>query len=434
MTTPTLRLPTIPGADSRRRLERRTPGVKSLARVLIRTSLVLATALVLMACGGSSSVARHSPSPSGSVAPTTAASTPGAAFPSPSPGGPAAVPPITFSCASATPPAHQLALVQLRGVSGYVVRDITDVLHPVTRCTFHGGSYFRFVSETRISYIVSASGGQGAAGALYLADLGNGNTSLVRSWTYGGYASWVYAWSPDGQRLTYLNSDQTGVQWHLLSATSDRLLVTLGQFPARDVNQDIDDIMVGFSADGQYVAVEQTFTQSSGTTSATPLQVNRVSDGSLAYSRTDGSMAVWDGAGARLLFRTGAGVQSWAPTGGVIPVSAGTGWIHPVASPDGSHIAFSVLNTQGNHLGEVLDVTSGATHALSTNPRVGAAFLNASLVWYAGETICTTATPCGLGGPPRSGQTYIYDLGSDVENGSIDTAFYDSWPHVAGQS
>jgi len=344
------------------------------------------------------------------------------------------VPPITFSCASAIPPAHQLALVQLHGVSGYVVRDITDILHPVTRCTFHGGSYFRFVTETRISYIVTSSADAGASGSLYLADLAGGSTSLVRTWTNGQYASWVYGWSPDGSHLTYLHSDPSGVQWHMLSAAGDRLLANLGQVVPRDISGDNDDAMVGFSADGQYVAVEQTFTQGKGTTSATPIQVNRVSDGSLAYSATEGTMAVWAGTGARLLFRTAAGVQSWSPSGGAIPVSAGTAWIHPVASPDGSRIAFSLLNAQGNHVGEVLDLASGGIHALSPNPRVGAAFLNASLVWYAGETICTTATPCGPGAPPLSGQTYIYDLGSDVETGSIDTGFYDSWPHVVGQS
>jgi hypothetical protein len=402
----------------------------------IRSAVAVASCLAVMACGGSSAAARHSPSLSGSVNPSSsaAASTPGSAFPSPTPGGPAAVPPASFSCASTISPAHQLVVVQLKGVSGYVVRDITDILHPVTRCTFHGGSYFRFLSETRVSYIVTAGSNLGAAGALYLADLTSGSTSLVRSWTYGGYASWVYAWSPDGSRLTYLSSDQTGLQWHLLSASADRLLASLGQVAPRGVNLDNDDAMVGFSADGQYVAVEQTFTQGKGTTSATPIQVNRVSDGSLAYSRTDGTMAVWAGTGARLLFRTSGGVQSWAPSGGVIPVSAGTAWIHPVASPDGSRIAFSLLNAQGNHVGEVLDLAAGGIHGLSPNPRVGAAFLNASLVWYAGETICTTATPCGLGGPPPSGQTYIYDLGSDVETGSIDIAFYDSWPHVVGQS
>jgi hypothetical protein len=322
-------------------------------------------------------------------------------------------------------------MVQLRGVSGYVVRDITDILHPVTRCTFQGGSSFRFVTETRLSYIVTASGDLGATAAMYVADLNAGTTSLVRVWASSGSLSFVYGWSPDGRALSYISSvANNNVEWHVLSAAGDRLLAKLGTVPSRGVNRDTDDAMVGFSADGQYVAVEQTFIQ--GTTA--PIQVNRVSDGSVAYSRTDGSMAVWAGTGARLLFRTSAGVESWAPGGGVIPVSAGTAWIHPVASPDGSHIAFSELNGQGNHLGQVIDLASGGIHALSPNPRVGAAFLNTSLVWYAGETICTTATPCGLGGPPLSGQTYIYDLGSDVENGSIDTGFFDSWPHVVGQS
>jgi WD40-like Beta Propeller Repeat len=325
--------------------------------------------------------------------------------------------------------------VQLKGVSGIVVRDITDILHPVSRCTFHGGSYFHFVSETRLSYIVMGGSNLGAPGALYLADLGSGTTSLVRSWTYGGYASWIYAWSPDGSKLTYLSSDQAGVTWHMLSAAGDRLLASLGQVAPRNVNVDQDDAMVGFSADGQYVAVEQTFTQGKGTVSATPIQVDRVSDGSIAYSSTDGTMAAWAGTGARLLFRTNAGVQSWSPAGGLISVSSSTIWVHPIASPDGSRMAFSVLNAQGNHVGQVIDLATSAIHSLSPNPRMGAAFLNASLVWYAGETICTTATPCGgLGGPPLTGQTYIYDLGSDVETGSIDVAFFDSWPHVVGQS
>jgi Tol biopolymer transport system component len=321
--------------------------------------------------------------------------------------------------------------VQLKGVSGYVVRDITDILHPVTRCTFQGGSYFHFVSETRLSYIVTAGGDLGAAAAMYVADLNAGTTSYVRVWASSGSLSFVYGWSPDGRALTYISSvANNNVEWHLLSAAGDRLLAKLGNVPSRGLNRDNDDAMVGFSADGQYVAIEQTFIQGA----TPPIQVNRVSDGGIAYSRTDGTMAAWAGTGARLLFRTSAGVQSWAPSGGVIPVSAGTSWIHPIASPDGSRMAFSVLNAQGNHVGQVLDLASGATHALSSNPRVGTAFLNASLVWYAGEAICTTATPCGLGAPPLSGQTYIYDLGSDVENGSIDTGFFDSWPHILGQS
>lgn len=394
-----------------------------------RSPLVLVAAVMLMACGGSSSAASHSPaahSPSANSTPSAAATQ----APFPSPNGTTSVPPVAASCTAPPSPGNKLVLVNLRSVSGIIVRDITDIGHPQNRCKLSGGSYFRFVSATRLSYIVTASGDQGAAGALYMFDMATGATSLVRAYGYGGFGSWAYAWSPDGSHLTYIDSDsKQDMTWHLLSASGDKLLADLGAVPARGANPDNDDLFLGFSADGQYVAAEQTFTP-------TPIRVHHVSDGSVAYTRTDGSMAAWAGTGARLYFRTGAGVQSWAPGSGVVTVSASTAWIHPHASPDGSRMAFSVLNAQQNHVSEVLDLTSaaGAIQQLSTNPRVGAIFASASLVWYAGESICTTATPCGLGGPPLTGTTYIYDLGSGVEAGSIDTAFYDAWPHVTGQS
>lgn len=394
---------------------------------------------MLAACG-SSSTASH-PTPSHSSSPSagaSAAATPGGGFPSPTPVA-GAVPPAAASCTSPPSAGDKLVLVNLRNVSGVIVRDITDIGHPLNRCKLSGGSYYRFISATRLSYIVSSSGDQGSPGALYIFDMTTGLTSLVRAYSYGGFGSWAYAWSPDGSHLTYIDSDShQDMKWHLLSSAGDRLLSDLGPVPARGVNPDNDDLFVGFSADGQYVAVETTFTQGKGgaTSTAAPVQVNHVSDGSVAYTRTDGTMAQWAGSGARLYFRTGAGVQSWAPGSGVVTVSASTAWVRPHPSPDGSRMAFSVVNAQGNHIAETLDLTSasGAIQQLSPSPRIGAIFVNASLVWYAGESLCTTATPCGLGGPPLTGTTYIYDLGSGVEAGSIDTSFYDAWPHVAGQT
>src|SRR5207237_8564230 len=124
-----------------------------------------------------------------------------------------------------------------------------------------------------------------------------------------------------------------------------------------------------------------------------------------------GTMAAWSGSGAGLYCAAGARVQSGAPGGGLVSVSNGPASIRPHASPDGSRMAFSLLNAQGNHVAEALDLTTaaGAIQQLSPNPRVGAIFATASLVWYAGESICTTATPCGLGGAPLTGTTYIYD-------------------------
>ena len=329
-------------------------------------------------------------------------------------------------------------LVKLRGQTGIFVRDVTDINHPLNRCKLSGGQNFRFVSATRLSYLAYSTGDLGSGASLYLVDLTTGSTTLVLNFPSTGALSSAYGWSPDGSELSYITSNANdSVAWHLLSASGDRVLAALGNIPARGGSPDNDDAFIGFSADGRYVAIEQTLTGGKGAAGvAPPIQVNRVADGSLAYSRSDGTMAAWAGAGARLYFRTGAGVQAWDPAAGVLTVSAGTAWIHPHPSPDGSRMAFSVLNAQGNHVADVLDLTSssGAIQALSPQPRVGAAFVNASLVWYAGESICTTASPCGLGGPPLSGTTYIYDLGSGVETGSIDTNFYDAWPHVAGQS
>src|SRR5256885_10604352 len=153
----------------------------------LRRSLVLAAAVMLAACGSSSSAAH--PTPSHSVNPSaSAASSPtsgGAPFPSPTPVA-GAVAPVSASCTAPPSAGNKLVLVNLRSVSGIIVRDITDIGHPANRCKLNGGSYFRFISATRLSYIVTASGDQGAAGALYIFDMATGPTSLVRPSGYGG--------------------------------------------------------------------------------------------------------------------------------------------------------------------------------------------------------------------------------------------------------
>ncbi len=392
--------------------------------------LLVVLILFSVACGGGPGQSKASPS---AAATASANPSPMPAFPSPTPGGPTPPSPVAIVCTSQIPAGHQLALVTLQAVKGIVVRDVTDIDHPVTRCGLSGGAYLRFISSSRISYIVTSSGDQGASGALYLVDLSTSATSLVRAWSSGGYASWVYAWSPDGQKLSYLSSDSAGLKWHLLSAAGDKTVGSLGTVPPRGVSPDNDDAMVGFSADGQYVAVEQTFTAQKGAASNTPpIQIVRLSDGKLVYSRADGTMGTWGATGARFYFRTTAGVLVWEATGKVQTVSAGLQWIRPWPSADGTHIAFTSLNAQGNHQVGIIDTSIGGIAVASTEPRTNPGFLTASLVWYAGETRCTTTTPCGFGGPALTGSTYIYDI-AGVESGSVDSAFYDSWPHNAGQ-
>ena len=145
----------------------------------LRKCLGLAAAMMLVACGSSSTASHPTPSHSAgaSATPGSSPTSSGAPFPSPTPVA-GAVAPVSASCTAPPSAGNKLVLVNLRSVSGIIVRDITDIGHPANRCKLNGGSYFRFISATRLSYIVTASGDQGAAGALYIFDMATGATSM----------------------------------------------------------------------------------------------------------------------------------------------------------------------------------------------------------------------------------------------------------------
>ena len=141
-------------------------------------------------------------------------------------------------------------------------------------------------------------------------------------------------------------------------------------------------------------------------------------------------MATWSGSGAHLYFRTIAGVESWDPNAGAQNVVTGLSWIHPWASADGLRIVYTAADGTGNHHVGYLRLTDQPItgNVLTFGPRNGAVFLNSTLIWYAEEVSCAK-TQCGLGGPPLSGRTFLYDLVVKTERPSVDTAVFDSWPH-----
>jgi len=344
-----------------------------------------------------------------------------------------------MTCSSQIPTGHELALVTLRNSPEVVVRDISDISTPVTRCSFKtclqycqtfGPTVMRFVNATRISYIVNDGQGHGA---MYLADLQTRTTKLIRTWSDDdGSYYWVYAWSPDGNTLTYLSS----TDWRVRSAAGDLSLGRLGTMPGYNFNVDSDSEMVGFSADGQYVALDQSvMPQQNPYRPASLFQVVRLSDHKLVYSRTDGAMATWAANSARLYFRTSSGIQAWDPSSGVQVVAPGLAWINPWPSADGKTIVYSTVDAKGNHFPNYLRLTDQPVTLvqLSVLPQAGAGFLKSTLVWYAGEQVCGPTVQCGynetnLNGPPPTGLTYIHDLATGTVSTSIIATFIDSWP------
>jgi Tol biopolymer transport system component len=336
-------------------------------------------------------------------------------------------------------------LVTMKRSIDILVRDITDLAKPVTRCVFkacdrfcpsYGPYFMRFVTATRISYVVESVDGDWA---MYFADLVSRKTILVRN--PGQDSSYIeaFAWSPDGSSLAYAESNR----WHLRSAGGDVVLGTLGNDLGYNFNPDADSKMVGFSADGQYVVIDQSIDL--GTKPApgggayvlkgSLFNVIRLSDKKVVYSRKDGTMATWAGTGAHLYFRVSSGLAEWDPVGGARVVVPGLAWINPVPNADGTRVAFETVNASGNHFAGQVRLADQQLQSfpLSTLPRMNVAFLNPTLVWYAEETPCSGHCP-GYGetsaGPPLSGRTYVHDLGTGTISTSADTAVVDSWPHL----
>jgi Tol biopolymer transport system component len=260
---------------------------------------------------------------------------------------------------------------------------------------------------------------------MYLVDLSSRKTLLLRKWGQDEMYFWVYSWSPDGNNLTYL----TSTEWRVRSAEGDVALSSLGRGLGYDFRHNVDSYMVGFSADGLYVAVDQS------NTAGAVFKVVRLTDKKVVYSRSDGTMATWAGYGANLYFRTDAGLETWDPVNAARLIIPGLGWTNPVPSADGARIAYLTADANGHHYAHQVRLSDQPMQpiVLSTLPRTGVAFLNPALVWYAEEAACNQ-TPCrcddAICEPFLTGRSYVHDLLTGTINSSVVTDVQDSWPRL----
>jgi hypothetical protein len=206
------------------------------------------------------------------------------------------------------------------------------------------------------------------------------------------------------------------------------VLAVLPAAPTRGVNPDQDDRFLGFSPDGQYMAYFQTF-QVGGTGQTAPDQIRKVSDGSLVYSTSGMTMAVWASVPSRLFFRDmSGGLHRWDPNSGSSSITS-LNWIRPRSSPDGRWIAYTFRTSSG--LGGIGFYSVQANAQQNTTPpgRSGVVFLTNDLVWYAGEKPCPQNCAPGSSTMP-SGVTYIYSIAGASEITSRLASVYDAWPRV----
>jgi len=372
-------------------------------------ALVVLLMLAMSGCGGSTPTASHSPTAPASGASSGSPNSSDSPAASPTGGSTTSL----VRCTQPVPAGDALVIGTVAGSPTVVVRDIQDPANAKTLCTFDGAtSAQQFVSATTVAYetldhkIVEASLSGGAA--------------TVMATFSTGFDGGLYQFSPDGSSLTYV----TGNDWHLASASADRVLTTMPALPGRGVSPSQDDSYLAFSPDGQYVAWFQTF-RVGGTGATAPDQIRKVSDGSLVYSTSGVTMAVWASVPSRLFFRTPAGaVRRWDATGGVSSMTTLL-WVRPKASPDGRWIAYTAPSSSGVGRVGLYSVQGNSVSATTPIGRSGVHFLTNDLVFYIGERACST---CFGGAPQPTGVAYIYSIAGASEVVSRLTSVNDVWP------
>lgn len=401
----------------------------------MKVGALLAIAIGLAACGGAAPVAYRSSTPGATATSSPISSSPAAVppaspltMPTPIPQGDAPKP-IPFTCTSPIRARASLALVTLNGSTDVVVRDITDLAHPVTRCAFKscfqscdsfGPDSIRFLDRTHVSYKVNDGRG---GNAIYVADLA-ARTSSLYLWLKPEGTIDAFAWKPDRSALAYLAPTDTAVALHELSAGGDRIVATVPQLPGvgceqQCAGQDTWEVSLAYSPDGTQLSLSESVVH----------YVFRVwtADGRLLEQNDTQArwMPVWAGNG--LFFNAPGGVAVWRDRT-IAPFLSGTVWIRPNASADGTEIVYGTRDSSGWVHSVIAEVSTGKTFELGRG-RSEPVFLTSRYIWYAGDRACVPADNCAAFPTTASGTTYIYDLLNRNEAVSIITGVADVWPH-----
>jgi hypothetical protein len=384
--------------------------------------LLAVTALVAVACGSVNPTGIRPGAASGARAPDSR-STPasGARLQSACPAVQSAP-----QFEAAAPSSRNLAVVWLeRPLSRtpqFVVRDITDILHPKTIGTLEQLGAPQFVSAADLSYYDS--------NALYRVALSGSPKTTVASACNGLFA---FAWSSDGRGAAYVtvSSDHSASELHLVAGGIDRAVDSM---PPMHIGGcvapcgDFVDVRLLYSPNGAYISFVSYW--------STPLIRIWTSDGKLVKS-IDGdpansrapTMSVWSG--DSLFFRGPQGVEVWRD-GTQSLLLPGVAWIRPKASPAGGQVVYVAKDQAGMPNTFILDTVAAKTRMIA-KLRSEPAFLNSHLIWYKEERPCRSDDqyPCGLVATIETGKTYIYDLLDNTESESVIAAVWDIWPHAS---
>jgi len=367
----------------------------------MKRAAVWASVLLVAACGGAAPIGSlSSPSPLVTASPS--------AQPSPS------LIPIG-ACSVST---RCLALVTLRGSDAVVVRDISDISHPATVGSIGAVPTPQFVTANQVSY----ASGQ----TLVRVPLAGSPRTTIATLPASQWML-VSSWSPDGGTAAYIANSDTKSELHMVTGPANRSVSSFAPFNGGCESRscgDSSDFELSFSPDGKYISMMQSWGGPNfllWTQDGKPVTTNQPANESY-------NMSVWSGTG--LYFVNATGVVVWRD-GQLSKLLPRVSWLRPHASPDGGRIVYMTRDTKSLGHVWVVDTATGNARELKSG-RADPVFLTPRYVWYKGQTACAVGPDCYPDFPVAdTGATYIYDLQTGTEYGSVITQVFDVWPHAA---
>jgi WD40 repeat protein len=302
-------------------------------------------------------------------------------------------------------------------LSGHLVYDVTDPIHPRLVCTISNTAAHLFTGDTFV-YLKAVSSRETD---VILHSIGSGNESKVASFPYNLTDPNVgvitdEAWTPDGSLLAYIVPEESteNMQVWLYSQGKARLVHNAG-LPIGDCicRFGLPQQVLAFSADGLYLAAGWVAGKGS-----TPLTVIRVSDGSTAYTAADATYytALWGRTG-HTLYLVGSGMQSWSPETGPQGMLGNAWSVMPGISPDGTQAAYTAYSdpsTQDQPRVYTHDLKAGTTRLLVDKLRTQVLFVKDGWVWYLEERACAPDEGCP-GSTTPTGKVFAMQLSTGVE-------------------
>lgn len=345
-------------------------------------------------------------------------------------------PPARFvskiKCTGSIGATDAVAIVQLHGSSGgeAVLRDYANLDSPRSACVFKPNQVQQIIDARHVVISPRLSGADSYAYAVV--DLPEVRYRWFQLPQRADVGVSFVAMSPALNEIAWLsNNDRTGGdrKVHLTTKSGDRVVATLPVALGRCGSSEASKEGAYTNSASHLYVLDQPLPDNTLLVFQGNKQVLAVRPPSGGWPNglaAQPMMAVWSPASQTLYYRQNGSVWKWTQAGGKQLYLKGINWYYPTFSPDGSHLAYSLVRSDGLHNTYLIDVAHGGSpKVIGKGPRNQPVFLDSSQIFYRSEGNGI----CG----PSGNLPLIYDITSGSESSSAIDFVFQIWPATSSQ-